>query len=289
MPPTRFTATHPGARPDARSRKETKPFTATHPDGKSEARSRRETKPFTATHPGARPGVRRKAPAIRPIAILVEEKPGANLVADSFTDSLLRKILAPDNNTFFFMRIKMQMLKTFPLNRVFTLIEPGPVLLVATAIYGKRNVMTISWSMAMDFSPKLAILTGEWNHSFEALMKTKQCVVAIPGADLAETALRVGACSGTDIDKFLEFQLSPMKAKRVCAPLLGECLYNIECVVSDWIPKHGIVVLEGVQAWENPDRSERRMFHAVGDGTFRIDGETVSLRHLMEEKAPPGI
>lgn len=181
------------------------------------------------------------------------------------------------------------MLKEFPLNRVFTLIEPGPVLLVATALNEKWNVMTISWSMAMDFSPKFAILTGEWNRSFEALMTTKQCVVAVPGADLMEASVRIGACSGTDVDKFHEFKLTPMKAKRVCAPLIGECLYDIECVVADWIPKHGIVVLEGVQAWENPERCERRMFHAVGDGTFRIDWETISLRHLMEEKLPPGV
>ena len=36
------------------------------------------------------------------------------------------------------------MLKEYPLDRVFTLIEPGPVLLVATAEGRKKNVMTMA-------------------------------------------------------------------------------------------------------------------------------------------------
>lgn len=181
------------------------------------------------------------------------------------------------------------MLKEFPLNRVFTLIEPGPVLLVATSQGRRKNVMTISWSMAMDFSPKFAILTGSWNHSFAALMEKRECSVCIPGCDMMETVVKIGACSGAQKDKFRDFGLTPLKASRIKAPLIEECLYDIECKVSDYIPEHGIVVLEGVRAWENPERRERRMFHAVGDGTFRIDGETISLRGLMEEKLPPGI
>ena len=36
------------------------------------------------------------------------------------------------------------MLKEYPLDRVFTLIEPGPVMLVATAEGRKKNVMTMA-------------------------------------------------------------------------------------------------------------------------------------------------
>ena len=41
------------------------------------------------------------------------------------------------------------MLNEYPPDRVFTLIDPGPVLLVATAEGRKKNIMTITWSMAM--------------------------------------------------------------------------------------------------------------------------------------------
>lgn len=40
---------------------------------------------------------------------------------------------------------------------VFTLIEPGPVVLVTTRDGNKNNIMTISWTMVGDFTPTLAI------------------------------------------------------------------------------------------------------------------------------------
>ena len=179
------------------------------------------------------------------------------------------------------------MLQKFPLNRVFTLIEPGPVLLVTTAEGRKKNVMTISWSLAMSFSPTFGIVTGSWNHSFDTLMKTRECVVAVPGIDLIGKAIGIGTCSGTDTDKFKKFALTAKKAQAVKAPLIEECLFNMECMVADYIEDHGIVILECLRAWENPDRAERRTCHAVGDGTFVADGERFDLRKEMASKLPP--
>ena len=62
-------------------------------------------------------------------------------------------------------------MQAFNLNQAFTLIEPGPVVLVTTHDGGKDNIMTISWTMVMDFKPVFAITTGEWNQSFVALRK----------------------------------------------------------------------------------------------------------------------
>ena len=71
-------------------------------------------------------------------------------------------------------------MRQLKLSMAFTLIEPGPVVLVATCDGSKNNVMTISWTMVLDFTPMFAITTGEWNYSFAALRKTKECVIAIP-------------------------------------------------------------------------------------------------------------
>ena len=92
-------------------------------------------------------------------------------------------------------------MKELPLAKAFTLIEPGPVTLVTTAAGRRRNIMTISWTMVMDFTPKLAFVTGAWNHSFRALVETGECVIAIPSVDMSETVLRIGTCSGADTDK----------------------------------------------------------------------------------------
>jgi len=180
-------------------------------------------------------------------------------------------------------------MKELPLKKVFMLLEPGPVILVTTASRGKNNIMTISWHMVMDFTPQFALMTGAWNYSFEALMKTRECVIAVPTVDIAETVVKIGACSGSDTDKFKKFELTPLKTKSVKAPLIKECLANIECRVADYIEKHNIFILDAVHAWIDSGRKERRTIHAVGDGTFIIDGRTISYRKLMISKLPPGI
>ena len=70
-------------------------------------------------------------------------------------------------------------MRELQLSKAFTLIEPGPVVLVTTHDGQKDNIMTISWTMVMDFTPVFAITTGKWNHSFAALREQRECVIAI--------------------------------------------------------------------------------------------------------------
>ena len=175
------------------------------------------------------------------------------------------------------------------IKKAFTLIEPGPVILVTTNDGKRNNIMTISWHMVNDFTPLIALTTGPWNHSFEALIKTKECVIAVPAVDLIEKVVRIGTVSGTEVDKFKEFGLTPLKAETVKAPLVAECLACLECHLIDFIEPYGILILEGKHAWIDRGRKERRTFHAVGDGTFVVDGETLDYRSLMEDKLPDGV
>lgn len=180
-------------------------------------------------------------------------------------------------------------MRTLKLSKAFTLIEPGPVVLVTTWDGQKNNVMTISWTMVVDFTPRFALTTGAWNHSFRALAKTRECVLAIPGADLLDAVVGIGTCSGADVDKFVQFHLTPVPAKIVRAPLIQECLANIECKVVDIVRRHDVVVLEAVAAHVSTDRKELRTLHAVGDGTFVVDGRRLDRRKAMAAKLPPGV
>ena len=175
------------------------------------------------------------------------------------------------------------------LSRAFTLIEPGPVVLVTTCDGTRTNIMTISWTMVLDFSPLFAITTGPWNYSFAALQKTRQCVIAVPTVDMLDVVVGIGTCSGADTDKFAKFKLTAVPGKFVNAPLIKECMANIECNVIDLIGKHNIVVLEALAAYEDPAREEKRMVHAVGDGTFIVDGRKLDRRKMMASKLPAGI
>jgi flavin reductase (DIM6/NTAB) family NADH-FMN oxidoreductase RutF len=180
-------------------------------------------------------------------------------------------------------------MKKLSLKKAFTLIEPGPVIMLTTYDGFKRNIMTLSWSMVMDFTPQFAILTGPWNYSYKALVQTKECVIAVPAVDLSKKTVQIGSCSGKDTDKFKKFKLTPLEAENVKAPLIKECFANIECRITDHIKKHNIFVLNGIAAWIDDKRREKRMFHAVGDGTFTADGRKINHRKIMIKKIPYGV
>ena len=175
------------------------------------------------------------------------------------------------------------------ISKVFTLIEPGPVVLVTTNDGKKNNIMTISWTMVLDFTPAFALTTGEWNYSFAALRKTRECVISIPTVDMLDKVIGIGTCSGVNTDKFAKFKLTPVEGKKVKAPLIKECLANIECIVSDIIEKHNIVVLRAVAAYYDDLRKEKRTIHAVGDGTFIVDGRRLDRKIMMASKIPKGL
>jgi flavin reductase (DIM6/NTAB) family NADH-FMN oxidoreductase RutF len=180
-------------------------------------------------------------------------------------------------------------MKQLEISKAFTLMESGSVVLVTTNDGKKDNIMTISWTMVLDFTPVFAITTGEWNYSFTALQKTKECVISIPTFDMLDKIVGIGTCSGTDTDKFTKFKLTPIKGRIVKAPLIKECVANIECKVVDIVKKHNIVVLEAVAAYFDTSRKEKRTVHAVGDGTFIVDGRKLSRKKMMASKIPNSI
>ena len=179
-------------------------------------------------------------------------------------------------------------MKKIQIGKAFTLLESGPAVLVTTHDAVKNNIMTISWTRVVDFKPIFAMTTGPWNYSFAALRRTKECVIAIPTVDMLDKVVGVGTCSGADTDKFEKFMLTPLKGKHVKAPLIKECLANIECKVVEIVGRHNIVVLEGLAAHFDESRKEKRTVHAVGDGTFIVDGRRLNRKKMMRSKLPAG-
>jgi flavin reductase (DIM6/NTAB) family NADH-FMN oxidoreductase RutF len=106
---------------------------------------------------------------------------------------------------------------------------------------------------------------------------------------MLDRVVGIGTCSGADTDKFARFKLTPVPGKIIRAPLIKECLANIECKVVDIIRKHDIVVLKAVAAYVDPARKEKRTLHAVGDGTFIVDGRRMDRKKMMASKLPDGL
>ena len=180
-------------------------------------------------------------------------------------------------------------MKEVKIERALTYIEPGPVTLVTSFDGVRNNVMTISWTMAIDFDGHIVITTGGWNHSFSVIMETGECVVCIPPAEMAETVVDIGMVSGADIDKFSVFPVTALPAKTVKAPLIAECIACLECKVTDYIDDYGFIVLKVQRVVVNENAADTRMLHAVGDGTFVADGEKFNLRERMNAKLPPNL
>lgn len=171
-------------------------------------------------------------------------------------------------------------LRSLPLERVYRLIEPGPVVLLATSHRGVPNVMAMSWHMMVEFTPpQVACIVSNRNHSFTALRRTKECVIAIPPAEFLETVVAIGNRSGADGDKFAALGIATRAARHVAAPLLPDCFANLECRVIDtrMVNAYCMFVLEVVQAWIDPGRRDARMVHHQGWGNFAVDGRTIRV------------
>lgn len=175
-------------------------------------------------------------------------------------------------------------MREMPASKAYRLLEAGPIVLVTTSDEGRSNVMTMGFHMVVQHSPPLiGCVIGPWDHSYRALRANGECVIAIPTVDLARKVVDIGNCSGQEIDKFKKFKLTPKKAEAVAAPLITECLANIECRVADdaLVDKYCLFILEAVRIWIDPDRKEQRTLHHRGDGTFSVDGRTIDLRERM--------
>jgi flavin reductase (DIM6/NTAB) family NADH-FMN oxidoreductase RutF len=176
------------------------------------------------------------------------------------------------------------MMKKLPLSKVYQLLEPGPVVLLTTARRGRANVMTMSWHMMVEFEPPLvACVVSSANSSFAALRATRECVIAIPALKLAPKVVKVGNCSGRDVDKFVRFGLTAMPARRVAPPLVAECFANLECKVADTrlVNRYNLFILEVLEAWVDPAQKQPKTIHHQGYGRFVVDGETIRLTSRM--------
>jgi flavin reductase (DIM6/NTAB) family NADH-FMN oxidoreductase RutF len=178
------------------------------------------------------------------------------------------------------------MFTELPSRKAYTLLESGPVVLVTTVGRKGPNIMTMGFHMMVQHEPALvACVIGPWDHSYTTLRESGECVISLPTVDLAEQVTRIGNCSGQDIDKFATFGLHTLPASTVGAPLIQECIANLECKVVDtgMVQRYNLFILEVSRIWVDESRAERRLIHHAGDGAFIVDGDTADMRQHMRK------
>lgn len=164
-------------------------------------------------------------------------------------------------------------------------LEPGPIVLVSSAWKREQNIMTMGWYMMMEFSPALVgCFIWDENHSFELIRRSRECVINLPTTDLAEKVVRIGNCSGAEVDKFAEFDLTPETASEVGAPLIKECYANFECRLFEgrMIKKYSLFIWEVVKAHVAVRPKVPETMHYRGQGEFMISGKSLNLRRFFK-------
>jgi flavin reductase (DIM6/NTAB) family NADH-FMN oxidoreductase RutF len=165
--------------------------------------------------------------------------------------------------------------KNIPITNAYRLINHGPTVLITSRLGEKVNVMTAAWQMPVSFRPALiAVSIDRERFSHRLILKSREFVINIPNVGLMKEVLCCGTQSGKDIDKFEVCKLTQVKAHKVKAPLIEECIGNIECKLHSIheAGDHTIFVGEVVAA---------SVKEGIFDSYLRVDlDEAKTLHHL---------
>ena len=174
--------------------------------------------------------------------------------------------------------------RDFPVGEIRRFLEPGPVVLVASAYKGERNIMTMGWHTVMEFTPSLVgCVIAESNHSYRLVSGARECVINVPTAQLAPTVSPIGNCTAAEVDKFARFKLTAASAERVKAPLIAECFANLECKLVDGRlrDKYNFFIFEVVKAHAPAAPKYPKTIHYRGGGQFMVSGRALDLRRYF--------
>jgi flavin reductase (DIM6/NTAB) family NADH-FMN oxidoreductase RutF len=141
--------------------------------------------------------------------------------------------------------------KDISIKQATRLINHGPTVLITSRSQEKTDVMTAAWQMPVSHSPVLvAVAIGHTRFTHRLIEESREFVIAIPHVGMIEKVWCCGTLSGRGVDKFSHCGLTPVKGRKVDAPLIEECIGNIECRVGEQYPAgdHTIFVGEVVAA-----------------------------------------
>ncbi|WP_290901074.1 flavin reductase family protein [Ferroglobus sp.] len=146
------------------------------------------------------------------------------------------------------------------IKEAYRLLHPRPVVLVCSSYEGKTSFMACSWVTPVNDEPAmLAAAIWEENFTHELIEKSNEFTVNVPSVDIAEKVWLAGKKSGRSVDKAKLTGLKLGKAKKVSAPIIEDCVANLECVVKDKAKAgdHTVFIAEIVEAYAEKDLFEK--------------------------------
>lgn len=116
-----------------------------------------------------------------------------------------------------------------------TMLYPLPVVLVSCGDFnGARNLITIGWTGVVCSDPAMcSISIRPERFSYPIIRNHGEFAINLTTAALARAVDWCGVKSGRTVDKFSEMKLTPVPARFIGAPLIGESPVNLECRVRE--------------------------------------------------------
>ena len=145
--------------------------------------------------------------------------------------------------------------------------RPQRVCWVVAEHEGRASICPLGWHMnTSSRPPMMAISVAPPRFTHDLIANSGECVLAWPGPDLAQATLTTGTTSGRETDKFEGCGLTRARGQHVRAPLIAECVANLECRVDGRLTSgdHTIFALEVLGVWLSEDPF--RVLCLIGEG-----------------------
>ena len=122
--------------------------------------------------------------------------------------------------------------------RAGNMLYPLPAVMVSCARPGERpNIITVAWTGTICSDPAMVYISVRpERYSYDIIKETGEFVINLTTVNMARVTDRCGVKSGREVDKFKEYNLTPMESKYVSAPSIEQSPVNIECKVKQIIP-----------------------------------------------------
>jgi len=179
---------------------------------------------------------------------------------------------------------------------VYRLLHPRHTVLVSCRDKnGKANIITLAWTMPTSIKPPLIVMSiAPRRHSHRMIKETGEFVVNVPTMKIVRQTLFCGRISGKECDKFKEAPLTAMRAKKVRAPIIKECVAHLECKLVQTIKTgdHTLFVGEVVAAYAKKGvfiktfnvEKVKPVFHMGGDSFVTVHPKVVTPRRPRPKK-----
>ncbi len=173
--------------------------------------------------------------------------------------------------------------------QAYHLTYPKLTAIIVSGTYEKPNAMAVSWHTHLSFNPPLyGVSISPKRYTYELINRYGDFSVNFMPFGMAEVVWLTGSYSGREVNKFEKFRLMKLRARKITAPIIAQCLAALECKVVDKFVTgdHVFFVGEIVHAWVredtildkkrallSPDKAQQVYY--LGEGIFlTIDAKT---------------